>query len=138
MIPIGARYLETVGPRAPLLTGGSLLQVAGLQRYQRGKRVRTSNDCAATYREALRCGCKITPSTPRGPAGSRQRGTGNTGLLCYNEKRTRSIRTLIRGNESEAPWGHKSCDADASQRDKHLGLIWQLFGTDTNRSPFIV
>lgn len=33
--PIGARYLETVRPEAPLLTGGSLLQVAGLQRYQR-------------------------------------------------------------------------------------------------------
>lgn len=36
---------------------------------------------AATYREAVRCRCKIT-STPRGPTGSRQRGIGNTKLQC--------------------------------------------------------
>lgn len=54
MKPIGARYLETVGPRAPLFNRWKLAAGGRPSKISEGERVRTSNNCAAaTYREAL-------------------------------------------------------------------------------------
>lgn len=64
MRPIGARYLETVRPQAPLLTGGSLLQVAGLQRYQRQSVL--GHQTTVLQPIGKRCAVVVKSPAPRG------------------------------------------------------------------------
>lgn len=84
MKPIGARYLETVRPEAPLLTGGSLLQVAGLQRYQRESVL--GHQTTVLQPIGKRCAVVVKSRAPRGAPLGPDREALETQCLCVTMK----------------------------------------------------